>query len=66
MKIKVIDAFGAHVGDAEVTWKDFDYQRLDDFTTLQDEVNAIFPDPVFTVEMPTRNQHMSWRLEVTR
>jgi hypothetical protein len=66
MKIRVIDAFGAHVGDAEVTWKKVSYPRLDNYTSIQDEVDATFPDPVFSVIVPTRNQHMAWHFEVTR
>ena len=55
MKIKVIDAFGTHVGDAEVTWRE---------PSPETEVALIF-DPEITVILPTKNVRIPWRLEIT-
>jgi hypothetical protein len=63
VKIKIIDAFGTHVGDAEVTWLPVD-MSVSGFESMDDSVRAIF-DPEITVLLPPKNVHMAWRLEVT-
>ena len=67
MKIKVIDAFGTHLGDAEVKWiipagtrrHQQDYQHQ-----IFSETGMIF-EPEITTLLPTKNEHMPWRLEIT-
>jgi len=66
MKIKVVDSFGIHVGDAEVTWQEAAYAPGTGFQDVQDEVNQIFPEAEFTVMVPTRNAALPWRFEVSR
>jgi len=64
MKIKVIDAFGTHVGDAEVTWRDDIGYVEGGPQSMQEEIKLIFP-PETTVILPTVNVQVPWRLEVT-
>lgn len=61
MKIKVIDAFGTHVGDAEVVWLAQSFAVL---TSMDNEAETIF-DPEITVILPTKNVQVPWRLEIT-
>jgi hypothetical protein len=61
VKIKVIDAFGTHVGDAEVVWLAHSFAVL---TSMDDEAETIF-EPEITVILPTKDQRAPWRLEIT-
>ena len=66
MKIKVIDAFGTHVGDAEVKWipmGDTPKQQRTYLTRFALEIATIF-DKQLTVTLPTRNPQVPWRLEI--
>ena len=68
MKIKVIDAFGTHIGDAEVKWIIPDdatrRQQRDYQTQLFSETGKIF-EPEITVLLPTKDERAPWRMEVT-
>lgn len=68
MNIKVIDAFGTHVGDAEVKWRipegQTKRQERDFRYHLLGETYAIFEGET-TVLLPTKNPQVPWRLEVT-
>jgi hypothetical protein len=57
MKIKVIDAFGTHVGDAEVKW-------IANIDQLEQEIADILM-PITVAVLPTREARAAWRLEVT-
>jgi hypothetical protein len=58
MTITLIDAFGTIVGAGEVTWT----AQLD-LEELARIVAEIFP-PVTSVVLPTRYEHVPWRLEI--
>jgi len=63
VKIKVIDAFGTHVGDAEVTWAPVDMSQSG-YESMEDSVLAIF-DREIILTLPTKNERLPWRLEIT-
>lgn len=64
MKITVKDAFGTHVGDADVVWMDAGAHPSLDTQSIQENVNLIF-EPFTMVILPTKNSQVPWRLEIT-
>lgn len=58
MHITIKDAFGADVGEADVTWA-----PVKNPETLAEEIAAIF-EPVILVPLPTRNARLAWQLKV--
>jgi hypothetical protein len=64
MKIKVIDGFGSHVGDAEVTWVPASTEGIVGYENM-DELNAVIFAPAITVLLPTLNERIPWRLDIT-
>ena len=60
VKLVLRDAFGAAIGLADVKWTSL----IANPEVLEEEIEAIFPDDVVTVLLPTRNAAMSWRFDV--
>lgn len=64
MRITVIDAFGTRLGTATVHWEDADFSLTgEDGPKSLDEEARMVMEPQ-TVQLPTRNVNMAWRLEV--
>jgi hypothetical protein len=64
MNIKLIDSFGMHVGDAEVTWVSPNFGPDSGYESAGDLLRAIFA-PSITVLLPTVNERMPWRMDIT-
>jgi hypothetical protein len=68
MNMKIIDAFGTHIGDAEVKWitpeGNTPRQAREYRGQILRELSVIF-EPELTVLLPTKNERTPWRLEIT-